>query len=77
MRDVVVLGFTKLPEGQEIAAFVVGSDELTEAALVAHCRVHLGPDKRPRKFVFVKELPRNANGKISRAELRQQLEAAK
>ena len=77
VRDVVVLGFTKLPEGQEIAAFVVGSDELTEAALVAHCRVHLGPDKRPRKFVFVKELPRNANGKISRAELRQQLEAAK
>ena len=76
VRDVVVVGFTKLPEGQEIAAFVVGSDVLTEAALVAHCRVHLGPDKRPRRFVFVKELPRNANGKISRAELRQQLEAA-
>jgi acyl-CoA synthetase (AMP-forming)/AMP-acid ligase II len=75
VRDVVVVGFTKLPEGQEIAAFVVGSDNLTEAALVAHCRVHLGPDKRPRRFVFLKELPRNANGKISRAELRQQLEA--
>jgi acyl-CoA synthetase (AMP-forming)/AMP-acid ligase II len=76
VRDVVVVGFTKLPEGQEIAAFVVGSDDLTEAALIAHCRVRLGPDKRPRKFLFVKELPRNANGKISRAELRQQLETA-
>ena len=76
VREVVVVGFTKLPEGQEIAAFVVGSDDLTEAALVAHCRVHLGPDKRPRKFVFVKELPRNANGKISRAELRRSLEAS-
>jgi acyl-coenzyme A synthetase/AMP-(fatty) acid ligase len=65
-----VVGFTKLPEGQEIAAFVVGSDDLTEAALVAHCRVRLGPDKRPRRFLFVKELPRNANGKISRAEPR-------
>ena len=75
VRDVAVVGFTKLPEGEEIAAFVVGADTLTEAALVAHCRVRLGPDKRPRKFVFVKDLPRNANGKISRAELRQQLEA--
>ena len=65
----------KLPEGQEIAAFVVGTDDVTEAALVAHCRAHLGPDKRPRRFLFVKELPRNANGKISRAELRKQLES--
>jgi acyl-CoA synthetase (AMP-forming)/AMP-acid ligase II len=76
VQDVAVVGFTKLPEGEEIAAFVVGADDLTEAALVAHCRVHLGTDKRPRKFVFVKDLPRNANGKISRAELRRQLEAA-
>jgi acyl-CoA synthetase (AMP-forming)/AMP-acid ligase II len=76
VRDVVVVGFTKLPEGQEIAAFVVGSDGLTEAALVAHCRARLGPDKRPRKFLFVSELPRNSNGKISRAELRQQLETS-
>jgi len=76
VRDVVVVGFTKLPEGQEIAAFVVGSSDLTEAALVAHCRVRLGPDKRPRKFLFVKELPRNPNGKISRAELRLRLETS-
>ncbi len=61
-------------EGEEIAAFVVGADGLTEAALIAHCRVRLGTDKRPRKFVFVTDLPRNANGKISRAQLRQQLE---
>jgi long-chain acyl-CoA synthetase len=76
VRDVVVVGFTKLPEGQEIAAFIVGSDGLSEAALVAHCRARLGPDKRPRRFLFVNELPRNANGKISRAELRHQLETS-
>jgi long-chain acyl-CoA synthetase len=74
VREVAVVGFAKLPEGQEIAAFVVGSDDLTEAALIAHCRVGLSQDKRPRKFVFVKELPRNANGKISRTELQRQLE---
>jgi long-chain acyl-CoA synthetase len=74
VREVAVVGFAKLPEGEEIAAIVVPSSDLTEAALVAHCRARLSPDKRPRKFVFVTELPRNANGKISRAKLRQQLE---
>ena len=74
VREVVVVGFDKLPEGQGIAAFVVPSDTLTETALIAHCRAHLSPDKRPRKFVFVKELPRNAYGKVSRAELRRQIE---
>lgn len=74
VHEVVVVGFTKFPEGQEIAAFIIGANDLTEAALVAHCRVRLGPDKRPRKFVFVEDLPRNPNGKISRAELRRQLE---
>ena len=74
VRDVAVVGFTKLPEGEEIAAFVVASSNLTEAALDAHCRTRLPPDKRPRKFVFVADLPRNANGKVLRSELRNQLE---
>ncbi len=76
VQDVAVVGFTKLPEGEEIAAFVVASSNLTEAALDAHCRTRLPPDKRPRKFVFVHDLPRNANGKVLRSELRNQLEHA-
>jgi acyl-CoA synthetase (AMP-forming)/AMP-acid ligase II len=74
VQEVAVVGFTKLPEGEEIAAFVVSSGNVTEATLDAHCRTRLAPDKRPRKFVFVSDLPRNANGKILRAELRKQLE---
>jgi long-chain acyl-CoA synthetase len=74
VREVAVVGFAKLPEGEEIAAIVVPSGNLTEAALIAHCRTRLSPDKRPRKFVFVTKLPRNTNGKVSRAELRQKLE---
>jgi long-chain acyl-CoA synthetase len=76
VQDVAVVGFTKLPEGEEIAAFVVSSSNLSEAALDAHCRKRLAPDKRPRKFVFVPNLPRNANGKVLRTELRKQLEKA-
>jgi acyl-CoA synthetase (AMP-forming)/AMP-acid ligase II len=75
VREVAVVGFANLPEGQELAAFVVGSDSLTEAALIAHCCACLAPDKRPRKFVFLKEMPRNAYGKVSRAELRRQIES--
>src|SRR5262245_26161053 len=74
VREVVVTAFTKLPEGEEIAAVVVPSDGLSEAALIAHCRARLSPDKRPREFVFLENLPRNANGKISRQQLRQQIE---
>ena len=76
VKEVVVVGFTKWREGEEIAAFVVPSGNLTEAELIEHCRARLSPDKRPRKFVFATELPRNVNGKISRAKLRQQLENA-
>jgi long-chain acyl-CoA synthetase len=76
VQDVAVVGFTKLPEGEEIAAFVVSSSNLTEAAIDAHCRTRLVPDKRPRKFMFVPDLPRNANGKVLRNELRKRLEKA-
>jgi acyl-CoA synthetase (AMP-forming)/AMP-acid ligase II len=76
VKDVAVVGFAKSREGEEIAAFVVSSPELTEAALNAHCRGRLVSHKRPRKFVFVSDLPRNANGKILRTELRKRLEEA-
>jgi len=75
VKEVAVVGFTKWREGEEIAAFVVPSGNLTEAELIEHCRARLSSDKRPRKFVFATELPRNVNGKISRAKLRQQLES--
>jgi acyl-CoA synthetase (AMP-forming)/AMP-acid ligase II len=74
VKEVAVVGFTKWREGEEIAAFVVPSSNLTEAELIEYCRARLSPDKRPRKFVLATELPRNVNGKISRVKLRQQLE---
>ena len=75
MKEVAVVGFTKWREGEDIAAFVVPSSNLTEAELIEQCRARLSSDKRPRKFVFATELPRNVNGKSSRAKLRQQLES--
>ena len=66
VKEVAVVGFAKSREGEEIAAFVIPSGEVSEADLVAHCRAHLTPDKRPRRFVFVADLPRNTTSKIFR-----------
>jgi acyl-CoA synthetase (AMP-forming)/AMP-acid ligase II len=73
--DVAAVGFSSVREGEEIGVFVVPAGELSESSLIGHCRAYLSPDKRPRKFVFVTELPRNANGKLLRTELRKMLEA--
>ena len=74
VRDVAVAGFASSREGEEIAAFVVPAGEFSEADLVSYARARLSPDKRPRRFVPVRELPRNANGKILRGELRKLLQ---
>lgn len=74
VKEVAVVGFAKSREGEEIAAFVIPAGEVSEADLVAHCRAHLTPDKRPRQFVFVTDLPRNNAGKILRTELRDRLQ---
>jgi acyl-CoA synthetase (AMP-forming)/AMP-acid ligase II len=74
VRDVAAVGFPAAREGEEIAVFVVPATELSESALMGYCRSRLSPDKRPRRLVYLNELPRNANGKILRGELRKLLQ---
>ena len=64
----------KVAEGVSvIVAFVVTRPQgsLDEADVIAHCAERLAVYKRPRKVVFVSELPRAANGKLSRRALPQ------
>jgi acyl-CoA synthetase (AMP-forming)/AMP-acid ligase II len=75
VREAAVVGFSQSREGEEIAAFVVPAGDLTESDLIAFCRARLVPDKRPRRFILVPSLPRNANGKVARSELRGRLRA--
>jgi acyl-CoA synthetase (AMP-forming)/AMP-acid ligase II len=74
VHDVAVAGFASSREGEEIAAFVVPSGKFSESDLVSYCRARLSPDKRPRRFVCLSALPRNANGKVLRGELRKLLQ---
>jgi long-chain acyl-CoA synthetase len=54
-----------------VKAIVVKRDpQLSEAALIAHCRKYLTPYKIPRRFEFRTELPKSNVGKILRRELR-------
>jgi len=72
VAEASVVGVTDAEYGQRLAAFVVvclgssaGADELR-----SHVRDNLANYKVPRQITLLDELPRNATGKILRAELR-------
>ena len=73
VRDVAVIGEPDERWGQRVVAFVVAAGPgLTAEALDAHCRHggELAPFKRPKRVVFVDEIPKTASGKILRRLLR-------
>lgn len=75
--DVAVVGQPDDRWGETVTAFVVKKDQaVTEEELDSWCKDSdkLANYKRPRKYVFVDALPRNASGKIQKFMLRKQLE---
>ena len=61
-------------------AVIVKKDEtITEADLETYCKEsdELADYKRPRHYLFVDELPRNASGKLQKFVLRESLKGAK
>jgi len=57
--------------GEAVKLFVVKQDSnLTEAAILAHCKTGLTNYKLPREIVFASDLPKSNIGKILRKELR-------
>jgi 2-furoate---CoA ligase len=80
--DVAECSVVGLPDprwGQVVVACVVAAGEAPDAAaLDAHCRAGaLAPFKRPRGYVFVDDLPKNAAGKVLRRLLRDLAAAAR
>lgn len=63
--------------GEIVTAFIVAKDPtLAETDLETWCRNSdtLANYKRPRRYIFCNDLPRNASGKIQKFLLRKQLE---
>jgi len=73
VADVAVVGIPDDRWGETPLAVVVlrpGVRAPTPEQLLSHCRERLAAYKCPRRYQVVDELPRNASGKVVKAELR-------
>ncbi len=71
VSEVSVFGVPDEEWGEIIVACVVPAGEtLDEAALDAHCLAEIARFKRPKRYIVVEALPKNAYGKVLRRELR-------
>ncbi len=52
--------------GEKVSCAIVKKNNLTESILRKYCKENFSDHKLPRKFYFVKEIPKTARGKINR-----------
>jgi fatty-acyl-CoA synthase len=67
--EAAVVGVPDAEWGELVTAYVVLSNGVGDAELIAHCRERLAAYKAPRAVRRVSQLPRNAAGKLVRREL--------
>jgi malonyl-CoA/methylmalonyl-CoA synthetase len=74
VAEVAVVGLPDEEFGEQVVAAVVRDDpELTEEEVRDFFEDKLASYKKPRRVVFVEELPRNAMGKVLKHEVREGL----
>jgi long-chain acyl-CoA synthetase len=75
VREVAVIGLPDADWGEIAVAAVTAQpgNAPDEAALDAFCLGHIARFKRPKRYVFMDELPKNATGKVLKRELRESL----
>ena len=76
--DAAVIGVEDEKFGQRLKAFVVKGNgaKLSEDDVKGHVKKNLARYKVPRDVVFLKELPRNATGKVVKRDLEEKDEDA-
>ena len=76
--EAAVIGLPDDQWGEAVTAAVVLRPGMhaTEAALIEHCRVHLASYKKPKRVMFVGELPKNPSGTVLKRDLRPRLAAS-
>jgi malonyl-CoA/methylmalonyl-CoA synthetase len=70
-----VIGCMDAEWGEKVTAVVVleKGESVSSEELIRFCRERLAPYKSPKSIVFREDLPRNAMGKIQKAELRKEV----
>jgi malonyl-CoA/methylmalonyl-CoA synthetase len=67
-----VIGLPHDDFGEAVTAVIATKADLSEAEIIATLKTRLGAFKVPKRVLFVADLPRNAMGKVQKAELRKQ-----
>src|SRR5690606_28990214 len=75
VAEVAVVGAPDAEWGEVVVAFVVAAPGAAPdaEALDTHCLAHMARFKRPKRYEFVSELPKNNYGKVLKTALREQL----
>jgi malonyl-CoA/methylmalonyl-CoA synthetase len=80
VKESAVVGLPDEEFGEKVVAVVVqreGTAPVPPEVLVAHCKTHLASYKCPRQVVIVRDLPRNAMGKIRKNRIVESLRDGK
>ena len=71
VRECAVIGAPHRKLGEIVKAYIVKDDQhLTEVQVIQFCKEQMTNYKRPRKIIFVHDLPKSNVGKILRRDLR-------
>jgi long-chain acyl-CoA synthetase len=75
IKEAAVIGVPDAEWGESVLAAVVKKEGHVpdEQELDLFCLEHIARFKRPKRYVFVDELPKNATGKVLKRELRERL----
>lgn len=69
VKQAIVFGRESHLRNEEVAACVVVRGDVSETALLEHCRTHLSATQAPKRIFFVDSIPTNERGKMSRRAL--------
>ncbi|CAM3746056.1 long-chain acyl-CoA synthetase [Polynucleobacter brandtiae] len=71
VRECAVIGMPHRKLGEVVIVYIVKDHpELSQAQVIEYCKLHMTNYKRPRKVMFIDEMPKSNVGKILRRHLR-------